>query len=135
MALVALAAGHDAWLTIRRVREFGPAIELNLLTRKLCAIVGPRSGIIAGCVTPLLLWTVVAAASGWREAYGCSAFYYFHLFVVQRASLRWEGLVKKALLENLADSQTETPPSVDAPSAPVGTQSKEETNEPDKEVR
>jgi hypothetical protein len=122
-------------MTKRRLKQFGDKIELNPFMRLMCAVVGQPSGVIAGVFVPIALWTILAFAKDWREAYAFSTAYFLHLFIVQRASLRWEAIVQKALLAELGSGPSALPPAVEPP-APAANQSKEDEDvESDQEGR
>lgn len=97
LSLILVATGcalHDAWLSYRRISEFGDIVELNPLTRWLCQKLGALKGVTAGVLVPHLLWTAVALNYDWLTAYSFYTGWYAHLFIIQRASIIVEKTIR-----------------------------------------
>jgi hypothetical protein len=58
LALTNFALGaFDCWLTQRRIKAYGPKVELNRGIRKLSTLLGPEIAAILGVMIPVFGWS------------------------------------------------------------------------------
>lgn len=92
----------DAWLTCRRIKDYGPAVETNKSIRKMAHHLGPQIAAVVGVMVPtvsiaFLLWLfqlpiVLALLVGFN----------FKRFDIQLASLEYEK-IHRNIKEQIAE--------------------------------
>lgn len=66
LALSNFALGcFDAYVTRRRIKDYGVRIEINSLARWLSTHLGPEAGTFISVLGPLVGWVIVCKLMGW----------------------------------------------------------------------
>ena len=96
---------YDAYLTRRRIIEWGPAAELNPITNYLIKMLGLSNGVVGGILAPHILFSIFASSLP-----GMYLFYTGFLtkqFFMQLASLQTERIMReqRAKSNNKTNSQ------------------------------
>jgi len=92
-------AGFDAYLTRRRVLDYGAFVEINPLIVQLIIKLGPDFGPIIGIMLPAAAWIGLFVKLGWPVALAMMIGYRLKLFVSQIQSLQFEGELKELRAE------------------------------------
>lgn len=95
-----LFATFDAWLTCRRIKDYGPQVELNKLIRWLSTRLGPELGVLLGIFGPVSLQTYLFVFLDWPVALGILIGLRLKMFWIQLLSLVFEKDIKKFIAEN-----------------------------------
>jgi len=81
---------YDAWITRKRLIEYGPQVEGNEVIRNLATKQGPEIAVYVGLILPSVLLTLVLVALDWPLALATLIGYRFRMFVNQFQSLQFE---------------------------------------------
>lgn len=109
-----LLASFDAWLTRRRIRDFGVSVELNPGIRWLSTRLGPEVGAFIGILGPTAAQTIIFVSFGWPIPLAILIGLRLRLFYIQLLSLKFEKQVKQYIADyNLGRSSQ--PPSAGSP--------------------
>jgi hypothetical protein len=95
-----LLAVFDTWLTGRRIKDYGPQVELNRFVRYLSTRLGPELGTLIGILGPVSLQTILFVSLNWPVALGILIGLRLKLFWIQLLSMAFEKDVKKFIKEN-----------------------------------
>lgn len=91
----AALAVFDAWLTRRRINDYGVDIELNSFIRKLVRKSNVETGVIVGIMGPVFLWTALFGWLNWPIAFAIMIGMRLKSFIGQVQSLQFESQVKE----------------------------------------
>ena len=102
-----LLVGFDAYISHRRIKQFGPLAEVNLLVRQVIQDFGLKAGLTAGFLQNLaivcgLLWFKL----GWLLAFFAGV--KFGLALMQLKSLQMETYVERVLAKLRQKQQAAT---------------------------
>lgn len=90
-----LLGGFDAWLSLRRMRLFGLAVELNDAIRWLSAILGKEFGVVLGIAVPVTAQCVLCLMFHWTIILALLVGFRVRLFVDQLNSFKLEAALLK----------------------------------------
>ena len=96
LALINFAlAAFDAYLTRRRMHEYGIWVELNQTIQKLSCSLGIEMGVLLGIMLPVLAQTAVIYWLNWPVAFGVLIGFRLKLFVNQLMSMKFEKQLRE----------------------------------------
>jgi len=96
LALINFAlAAFDAYLTRRRMHEYGIWVELNQTIQKLSRSLGIEMGVLLGIMLPVLAQTTVIYWLNWPVAFGVLIGFRLKLFVNQLMSIKFEKQLRE----------------------------------------
>jgi len=83
-------ATFDAWITRKRMIQYGAQVEGNEFIRNLATTKGPELATYVGIILPSILITLVLVALDWPIALSGLIGYRIRMFVNQFQSLKFE---------------------------------------------
>jgi hypothetical protein len=87
-------AAFDAWLTQRRIVDYGVDVELNGVIRKLATGLGPQMAALLGVMIPVALWSYLAFYFNTPVLFAVLVGFNLKRFEIQVASLAFEKSAK-----------------------------------------
>src|SRR5271169_5555209 len=98
--LLFFLAAFDAWLTVKRMNEYGLEVELNKWIKWLATRMGPELGCVVGILVPALLQVLFCNAFGLTWLIGILVGLRLRYWWIQLESIAIERMLKKAVKEN-----------------------------------
>src|SRR5208283_1324689 len=95
--LLFFLAAFDAWLTVRRMNEYGLHVEMNKWIRWLSTRMGPELGCLVGILIPVLLQVLFCKALDLTWLLALLVGLRLRYWWIQLESLAVEKLLKRAM--------------------------------------
>lgn len=80
----------DAWITRKRMIQYGPQVEGNEIVRNLATTKGPEAAVYVGIILPSILISLVLVALDWPLLLAGLTGYRVRMFINQFQSLQFE---------------------------------------------
>jgi hypothetical protein len=115
-----LLGAFDAYITQRRLRDYGPSVELNSIIRYMATHLGPYLASIIGVLGPCIGWTYIFTVLNQPVFLAVLIGFNLKRFEIQWASLRFEAQARalKAELAKRNGAAAVNPPQSDVSTSP-----------------